>query len=75
MSGKASGKGERTGKRKGEMAMVLRQLNRRLGGLTAAQQGQIERLSVADLGALGEALLDFVGTEDLDGWLNRHRGG
>ena len=57
------------------MAMVLRQLKRRLGDLTGDQQGQIERLSAADLGALGEALLDFVGAEDLDGWLNRHRGG
>ena len=68
-------RGEQRGERKGEMAMVLRLLNRRLGGLTGEQQGQIERLSVDDLDALGEALLDFRGAADLNSWLLRHRGG
>lgn len=55
--------------------MVLRQLKRRLGTLTAAQQGRGERLSTADLGALGDALLDFATVADLDHWLQGPDGG
>lgn len=62
------------GEEAGELALVLRQLKRRLGGLTARQQGQIEQLPGEDLGALGEALLDFVSAADLDDWLQVRRG-
>jgi predicted transposase YdaD len=67
--------GEESGEKKAELALVLRLLKRRLGTLTAAQQGQVERLSVADLGALGEDLLDFTRAADLDQWLQAARGG
>jgi predicted transposase YdaD len=75
-AGEKKGKkeGESLGVKKGELAMVLRQLGRRLGSLTTQHQRQIERLSTADLGALGEALLDFAHTEDLDDWLRGKRG-
>ena len=69
----AYGEGEEAGAKKGELAIILRQLGSRLGSLTTQQQRQIERLSAADLGTLGEALLDFADAEDLDGWLRDKR--
>jgi predicted transposase YdaD len=67
--------GVKEGERQGELALVLRLLKRRLGTITAAQPAQIERLSTTDLGALGEALLDFTQADDLDDWLQRSGGG
>jgi hypothetical protein len=52
----------------------MRLLKCRVGEPMAGQRAQIERLSVDELGALGEALLDFTGTEGLDRWLNGARG-
>jgi len=48
--------------------VVLRQLKRRLGGLTSEQQRQVEALGS---NALGEALLDFTSIADLESWLQR----
>jgi hypothetical protein len=44
-------------------------LRRRVGEPTADQRAQVERLSADELAALGEALLDFTGAEDLERWL------
>jgi len=49
--------------------LVLRQLRRRIGRLTPAQEGQIHSLGNQDLEALAEALLDFSAAADLDLWL------
>jgi len=51
---------------------VLRQLRRRLGALAAAIENQIRALPVADLEALGEALLDWQTPAELMAWLQRH---
>lgn len=47
------------GKPEGELGLVLRPLDKRLGGLTPALAAQIPRLDSGQLNALGEALLDF----------------
>jgi predicted transposase YdaD len=71
-------RGEKRGAKRGvllgQLALVRRQLQVRVGTPTPEQQARIERLSADELGALGEALLDFTGPEDLDRWLRGSRG-
>ncbi len=59
--------------RQREVQLVLRQLHRRIGALTEAQQEQVKALPVEPLEDLGEALLDFTASADLDAWLSAHR--
>ena len=52
------------------IALVLRQLNRRLGGLEAALAERVRQLPIDQVEDLGEeALLDFDSEEDLQRWL------
>lgn len=51
--------------------MILRQLKRRLGEVTAELEERIRSLSIAQLEDLGEALLDFSDTSDLVAWLEQ----
>jgi hypothetical protein len=60
------------GQSQGELTIVLRQLERRLVGLSAAQRDRISRLSSAQVEALGDALLDFREPDDLTEWLDRY---
>jgi hypothetical protein len=46
----------------------MRLLNRRFGVLSPQLQERIQRLSVAELEDLGEALLDFSAVADLEAW-------
>jgi len=55
-----------------EIALILRLLKRRCGELTIAKQEQVRSLPIDILEALGEALLDFKGIEDLDIWLREN---
>jgi predicted transposase/invertase (TIGR01784 family) len=64
--------GEHKGRQLGEMALVLRQLRRRFGPLTPAQETRIQALPVTELETLGEALLDFQTAADLTAWLQQH---
>jgi predicted transposase YdaD len=50
-------------------SLVLRQLTRRIGQIAPAAEAKILTLSVSQLESLGEALLDFVSSDDLDEWL------
>jgi len=61
--------GLQEGRQEGEMQLVLRLLTRRFGVLEARTQQQIRRLSIAQLEALAEALLDFSDVEALEAWL------
>lgn len=61
---------QRAGKQK-EEGLILRQLNRRLGQLEPSLLEQIKELSIEELDALGEALLDFSSIPDLSNWLSR----
>lgn len=49
--------------------LVVRLLNRRLGMVSPQLQEQIQSLSTVELEDLGEALLDFTNTADLETWL------
>ncbi|UJB73332.1 Rpn family recombination-promoting nuclease/putative transposase (plasmid) [Acaryochloris sp. 'Moss Beach'] len=57
----------------GEQSLVLRLLNRRIGDIAPELQSQIQSLSLDQLEALGEALLDFTEPADLVNWLEKNR--
>lgn len=57
----------------GELKVVLRQLNRRLGNLEPKLQSQIQQLSSEQLEVLEEALLDFSVKQDLVNWLENYQ--
>jgi predicted transposase YdaD len=56
------------GIRQGQAILVLRQLKRRIGKLESEDETHITGLSVEQLEALGEALLDFSNRDDLLTW-------
>lgn len=62
----------REGVEQGELAMVLRQLRRRIGPVATELLKQIQALSQAQVEELGEALLDFDDAADLVAWLQAH---
>ena len=55
----------------GEQRLIIRQLNRRLGEIDSSTIEQVQGLSIEQLEALGEALLDFSAISDLEAWLNQ----
>jgi Domain of unknown function (DUF4351) len=61
--------GRQEGKQEGLLSFALRLLIRRLGSLSPDAEQQIRNLSLTQLEELGEALLDFSSSSDLDGWL------
>jgi predicted transposase/invertase (TIGR01784 family) len=60
------------GKQQEGVALVLRQLTRRIGALASEVQERIRGLSIAQLEDLAEALLDFSQPSDLMNWLEGH---
>jgi hypothetical protein len=52
-----------------ERSLILRQLNRKVGALSPQTLEQVNSLSIEQLEALGEALLDFGAIADLAQWL------
>jgi predicted transposase YdaD len=64
--------GEQTGALKEGQLLILRQLTRRIGEVALEMRSQIQDLSLAQLEALGEALLDFTGANDLSEWMQRN---
>ena len=50
-------------------SVTIRQLNRRCGPLSEVTTVQIQALSLEQLEALADALLDFQGPADLTAWL------
>jgi hypothetical protein len=50
-------------------SLILRLLSRRIGIIASNTEAQIAMLSVSQLESLGEALLDFSSSTDLDEWL------
>ncbi len=59
------------GRREEALAMIYRQLSRRIGTVAPELQQRLLRLSVPQLEDLGEALLDFSGPDDLIAWLEQ----
>ena len=56
-------------KQEGELSLILRLLNRKVGELTQENRQRIEALSLEELENLAEALLDFTNMNDLHVWL------
>lgn len=61
--------GEQRGLQQGEQLLIIRQLNRRIGTMDSSLIQQGQKLPVAQLEELGEALLDFTSVTDLQTWL------
>lgn len=57
------------GVQEGKAGLVLRLLERRIGEIEAKDEIRINGLSVEQLEALGDALLDFSSYDDLSSWL------
>jgi Domain of unknown function (DUF4351) len=55
-----------------ERTLVLRQLDRKLGTIPADVRSMVATLSLPQLEALGESLLDFASIDDLTQWLQTH---
>ncbi len=62
-------RGKEEGQLKQAQALVLRQLQKRVGELPQEVRQQIQSMSLEQLDALGEALLDFSTIADLLNWL------
>jgi predicted transposase YdaD len=60
------------GRLEGEHALVLRLLTRKVGDLPSAILAQVQGLTLPQIEALGEALLDFTSLTDLQAWLNQN---
>ncbi|GAB1542328.1 hypothetical protein NUACC21_50020 [Scytonema sp. NUACC21] len=63
--------GRQEGLLEGEQRLVIRQLNRIFGEIDSSLTQQIRELSLEQLEALGEVLLDFSEVADLQRWLNQ----
>jgi predicted transposase YdaD len=59
-------------KQEGETNLLVRILSKRFGKLTHSYIENINKLTIAQLEDLGEALLDFVNINDLEQWLKAH---
>ena len=66
--------GRQQGEALGEVKATLRLLNHRCGPLSPATTARIQALPLEQLEALGLALLDFSGADDLAAWLAVHAG-
>ena len=66
---KGEQRGLQRGKQEEALALIMRQLARRLGAIAPQLEDQIRGLSVPQLEDLGEALLDFSSETDLTSWL------
>ena len=64
--------GRQQGRQAEAGSVALRQLNRRCGPLGEATTARIQALSLEQLEALTDALLDFQGSVDLAAWLAAH---
>lgn len=65
-------RGRTLGRIEGEQSLILRLLSRRIGELSPTMLQQVQGLSLVQLEALGEALLDFTGADDLAKWMQRN---
>lgn len=61
--------GIKQGLQQGQAILVVRQLKRRIGEVKLEDETRIAGLSVEQLEALGDALLDFSSRDDLVAWL------
>ena len=67
--------GLQQGRQEATLSLVTRQLRRRLGALDETTLAQVQALSLPQLEALSEALLDFTSVADLQTWLAANHNG
>lgn len=60
------------GQQEGQRALILRLLARQVGNLSEETRSQIHTLSIEQLEALADSLLDFSTVTDLETWLLNH---
>lgn len=65
--------GRQEGRLEGEAHLIVRQLSRRFGSLSAELLQQVRSLSSAELESLSDALLDFQTIADLEAWLKERQ--
>ncbi|NEO03741.1 MAG: DUF4351 domain-containing protein [Moorea sp. SIO3I7] len=65
--------GKREGRQEEGYSIIIRQLTRRFGSVDDQLQQGIQKLSIAQLEELSEALLDFETVTDLTVWLAEHQ--
>jgi len=65
-------KGREEGVLDGKQELILRLVNRRLGFVPTSLTSRLDHLTPIQLDDLGEALLGFTNTADLDRWLSAH---
>jgi predicted transposase YdaD len=63
-------RGVKVGEERGERSLILRLLTRKVGAIPDHEIDRLTTLSLAQLEALGEALLDFGSIEDVTAWLD-----
>jgi predicted transposase YdaD len=63
----------REAKEEAERKLILRLLNKQVGKVSDSLLSQIQALSLEQVEALAEALLDFSTIADLEGWLNSQK--
>ena len=64
-------KGRQEGRQEERRSLILKLLTRRVGALSPELTTQVQELSLNQLEALGEALLDFTQLENLLNWLDK----
>ena len=64
--------GRQEGRQDEAINLLVRILSKRFGKLTHSYIENINKLTIAQLEDLGEALLDFVDINDLEQWLKAH---
>jgi predicted transposase YdaD len=63
--------GRQEGRQEEALALVLRLLNRRLGNLSTDLEVRLRPLTLPQIEALADALLDFTTVTDLEAWLTQ----
>ena len=66
--------GWQQGRQQEGRSLILRLLTRKLGQLNPQVRSQIESLSLEQLEALSEVLLDFSSVQELTRWLQENQG-
>ena len=65
--------GEAQGEARGERWMAVRVLSRQFGNLSPSLISQLNELSLEQIEALGDVMVNFISLEDLTHWLEQVR--
>ena len=65
--------GREEGKLVAKQNLILRQLNLKIGNISASMVAEVNQLSLTELDDLALALFDFSNVKDLQRWLNNRK--